>query len=325
MIITSDATGRPLEQGSGFIVSPDGKVATNYHVIAGAASAVVKLSDGGMYAVEGIIRQDKDKDLAILKLKASEREFASLSRGDSSRARVGDEVVAIGSPMGLEGTVSTGIISAKRTLPGSELAVFQITAPISQGSSGGALLNAKGEVIGIPFVQMVGGQNLNFAIPISYVSPMIVDAPVMPFPGTLAAVAKKRVPGRERSPREATETPEADQSPSIAKVSVHQLSELNGTYTGLWQSTVFSASGAAIMTVSTQGNTVRAEIALTGGNVTRDALTGEASEVGGGWSVKFRNANGDLYATGIFKNGAFEGDYDYVPASDHGRWGLKKD
>jgi hypothetical protein len=79
------------------------------------------------------------------------------------------------------------------------------------------------------------------------------------------------------------------------------------------------------MTVTTEHDTVHAEIALTGGSVIRDTLQGDAAEVGGGWSVKFRTAAGDLYATGIFKNGMFEGDYDYVPASDHGRWGLKKD
>ena len=79
------------------------------------------------------------------------------------------------------------------------------------------------------------------------------------------------------------------------------------------------------MTVSTAGKVVRADIALTGGQVTRDSLTGEVSEVGGGWSVTLRNAAGNLYATGIFKKGVFEGDYDYVSASDHGRWGLRKD
>ena len=78
--------------------------------------------------------------------------------------------------------MSNGIISAKRTLPGSQVEVFQITAPISQGSSGGALLNSRGEVVGVPFVQMVSGQNLNFAIPITYFSPLIVNAPPRPFP-----------------------------------------------------------------------------------------------------------------------------------------------
>ncbi len=320
-IITSDAMGRPLEQGSGFLVTSDGKVVTNYHVIAGADSAMVKFSDGGIYGVEGIIRADKEKDVAVLKLKASEREFAFLPRGDTAQVRVGDEVVAIGSPLGLEGTVSTGVVSAKRTMPGSQIDVFQITAPISPGSSGGALLNAKGEVIGVPFVQVVSGQNLNFAVPITYVSPLIVDAPPKPFPsGSPPVMAKKATPKR------VLPLP-TEQPPAAAKTAAPALdpSELNGTYSGIWQSTIFAASGAAVMTVTTEGRTVHAEIALTGGQVTRDTLTGDVSEVGGGWSVTLKTAAGDLYATGIFKKGVFEGDYDYVPASDHGRWGLKKD
>jgi S1-C subfamily serine protease len=217
----------------------------------------------------------------------------------------------------LEGTVSTGVISAKRA--GSQMEVLQITAPISPGSSGGALLNSKGEVVGVPYVQMVSGQNLNFAVPVAYVLPLITDSPAKPFPGVPQPVAaKKPAPKRPLQPP-------TGQPPPIVKTAALDPSELNGTYTGVWQSTVYAVSGAAVMTISTQGKTVHAEIALTGGQVTRDTMTGEVSEVGGGWSVTLRNAAGNLYTTGIFKKGVFEGDYDYVSASDHGRWGLKKD
>jgi serine protease Do len=82
-IVTADAAGRTLEQGSGFIVSADGKIVTNHHVIAGADSAIVKLSDGGIYGVEGILGDDKEKDVAVLKVKASGREFPFLPRGDA--------------------------------------------------------------------------------------------------------------------------------------------------------------------------------------------------------------------------------------------------
>ena len=320
-IVTADSTGRTMGRGSGFIVSTDGKIVTNYHVIAGADSAIVKLADGGMYAVEGIVGADKDKDIVVLKLRASEREFAFLPRGDARQVRVGDQIIAIGSPLGLEGTVSTGVISAtKRTLPGFQIEFFQITAPTSPGSSGGALLNSNGEVVGVPFEQMVSGQNLNFAIPISYVSPLISDAPAKPFQSVPQPVVATRKPAPKRPSPLLTEK----RSP-VARTAALDPSEMNGTYTGIWQSTVYAASGAAVLTVSTEGKTVHAEIALTGGQVIRDTLTGEASEVGGGWSVTLRTAAGNLYTTGIFKKGAFEGDYDYVPASDHGRWGLKKD
>lgn len=313
-VITSDAGGQPLAQGSGFVVTSDGKIVTNYHVIAGADSAIVKFSDGGIYAVEGVVGADKDEDIVVLKLKASEREFPFLPRGDSKQLRVGDEIVVIGSPLGLEGTVSTGIISAKRTLPDSRMEIFQITAPISPGSSGGALLNPKGEVVGVPFVQAVSGQNLNFAIPITYVSPLIVDVPAKPFPILPQSVVAKKARPKLSSSQV------AEPSPPIAQTLARDPSELNGTYTGVWQSSVFAASGAAVMTVSTEGKTVHAEIALTGGSVTRENLVGEVADVGGGWSVTFKTAAGNLYATGIFKNGVFEGDYDYVPAA--GSWAV---
>jgi S1-C subfamily serine protease len=320
-IVTTDSAGRSLEQGSGFIVTADGKVVTNYHVIAGASSAVVKLADGGIYAVEGIVREDQSNDLVVLKVKSSERDFTPLHLANSVQSRVGEEVVAIGSPLGLEGTVSTGVISAKRTMPSSQMEVLQITAPISPGSSGGALLNSKGEVIGVPFVQMIGGQNLNFAIPIALASPLIVDAPAQPFPSAPTAVSARKTQPKRTSPPPAV----TDKSPERVNTAHLDTSELNGTYSGAWQSIMYAASGAAVMTVTTQGKMVRAEIALTGGQVTRDTLTGEVSEVGGGWSVTLKNSSGNLYATGIFKKGVFEGDYDYVSASDHGRWGLKKD
>lgn len=92
-----------------------------------------------------------------------------------------------------------------------------------------------------------------------------------------------------------------------------------------WQSTVFAASGAAVMTIKTEGKNVQADIALTGASATRETLSGDVSEVGGGWADTLEDASGNLYAKGIFKNRAFEGDYDWVPNSDHGKWVLKKD
>lgn len=315
-ILTSDSAGKPLEQGSGFVVSPDGKVVTNFHVIDGAQAALVKFADGGMYTVDQIIGADKGVDIAVLKLSSSGKEFPVLRTGDSGHVEVGEEIIVLGSPMGLEGSVSTGIISGKR--PFGDMEIFQITAPISPGSSGGALLNAKGEVVGVPFIQFVNGQNLNFAIPIKYVLPIIAGTPAksVPIPARHVVQPVKAAPPA---------APQKEKPPIAVEPNRHSLSELNGTYTGVWQSTVFAAQGAAVMTVTTDHATVHAEIALTGGSVIRDTLQGDAAEVGGGWSVKFKTAAGDLYATGIFKNGIFEGDYDYVPASDHGRWGLKKD
>lgn len=103
-ILTSDSAGKPLEQGSGFVVSPDGKVVTNFHVIDGAKAALVKFADGGMYTVDQIIGADKSVDIAVLKLSSSGKEFSVLRTGDSGRVEVGEEIIVLGSPMGLEGS-----------------------------------------------------------------------------------------------------------------------------------------------------------------------------------------------------------------------------
>jgi S1-C subfamily serine protease len=110
-----------------------------------------------------VLAYDKSRDVAIIK--AHGVDFRTLTLGDSDRLQVGEEVVAIGNPLSLESTVSNGIVSAIRTV--DEGKFVQITAPISPGSSGGPLFNMSGEVVGITTSHLVGGQNLNFAIPIN--------------------------------------------------------------------------------------------------------------------------------------------------------------
>jgi S1-C subfamily serine protease len=112
-IVMSDKDGHPIAQGSGFLISEDGHVVTNYHVIRNGTSAVVKLPDGAFFAVDGVLASDKDRDVAIIKAHGSG--FRTLTLGDSDRLRVGEEVVAIGNPLSLESTVSNGIVS--RLLP----------------------------------------------------------------------------------------------------------------------------------------------------------------------------------------------------------------
>jgi len=171
LVVASDSTGKEIRQGSGFVVSSDGKVVTNYHVIEGADSALIKLSNGAFYFIEGLLAADKERDLVVLK--AAGMDFTVVSLGDSDKVEVGEEVVAIGSPLSLEATVSNGIVSAIRDSTESEGKVIQTTAPISPGSSGWALFNMRGEVIGITAFQFVRGQNLNFAIPVDYVKPLL--------------------------------------------------------------------------------------------------------------------------------------------------------
>jgi len=108
-IIMSDKDGSPIAQGSGFLISNDGVILTNYHVIAEGSSAVVKFPDGAFYVVDGVLASDKARDIAIIK--AHGQNFRTLTLGDSDQLQVGEEVFAIGNPLSLESTVSNGIVS----------------------------------------------------------------------------------------------------------------------------------------------------------------------------------------------------------------------
>src|SRR5258708_35741947 len=162
-IITA-VNDRPVAQGTGFLVSADGVIVTNYHVIETGNIAIVKFPEDTAFPVDGVLAADKVRDLAIIKVHG--KTFRTLGLGDSDDIQVGEEVVAIGNPLSLESTVSNGIISGVRT--SKELGKFlQTTAPISPGSSGGPLFNMRGEVVGINTLYLEGGENLNFAIPVN--------------------------------------------------------------------------------------------------------------------------------------------------------------
>jgi S1-C subfamily serine protease len=111
-VIASDDDGKELHQGSGFVARKDGRVITNYHVVKGATTVLIKFPNGAFYLVDGFWAVDEENDIAVLK--ASGKDFPSVSLGDSNRVQVGEEVVAIGSPLALESTVSNGIISSIR-------------------------------------------------------------------------------------------------------------------------------------------------------------------------------------------------------------------
>ncbi|HKQ73859.1 MAG TPA: trypsin-like peptidase domain-containing protein [Blastocatellia bacterium] len=168
-----DERGSVTGQGSGFIVTPQGAVVTNLHVVQGAASLRVKLPSGDTYKTSDLIDVDDAKDIAIVKIKGFKLPMVTL--GDSDKAENGEAIVAISSPEGLVNSISTGVISGVRRFDTHR--VFQITAPISNGSSGGALFNPRGEVIGIITYLFKSGQNINFAVPINYARGMIGDQP----------------------------------------------------------------------------------------------------------------------------------------------------
>ena len=155
--------------GSGVIVSADGHILTNHHVIDGADEIRVELSDRRTYPAR-VVGSDPPSDLAVLQVE--ERNLPVLPIGDSDRARVGDVVLAIGNPLGLEQTVTAGIISAKGRSTGLSDGSFedflQTDAPINQGNSGGALVSAAGELVGInsQILSPTGGNiGIGFAIP----------------------------------------------------------------------------------------------------------------------------------------------------------------
>jgi len=166
-----------ITMGSGFILSPEGIVVTNYHVIDEGYYATVTLENGTKYEAEGVLGYSVDKDLAVLKLKNAVS-LKAVKPGNLQNLKIGSEVVAIGSPMGYKNTVSTGIISGFRD---SEIRAgkdIQISAPISLGSSGGALFNMYGEAIGVTYAGTEGVGNINFAIPIDEVLPMMSSSSV---------------------------------------------------------------------------------------------------------------------------------------------------
>ena len=185
----NDSNGQPLCLGSGFFVST-GIIATNAHVIEGASSGTAKLiGDDRTMQILGTVAIDRHSDLALLKVNSP---APPLVLGLSASPTVGDNVYVVGSPLGLEGTFSEGIVSGIRRIEADS--VLQMTAPISPGSSGGPVMDGSGAVIGIAVATFKNGQNLNLAVPVSYLSKL------------LAPPAKEVVPLAERKKSDPSST-----------------------------------------------------------------------------------------------------------------------
>jgi len=164
----NDANGQPLSLGSGFFVA-DGLIVTNAHVIEGAFSGTAKLIGSDERSqILGSIVVDRHADLALLRVKSS---APSLPLGPNENPTVGDHVYVVGNPLGLEGTFSEGIISGVRKI--DKDTILQMTAPISPGSSGGPVMDGTGSVIGVSVATFQDGQNLNLAVPVSYLSKLL--------------------------------------------------------------------------------------------------------------------------------------------------------
>lgn len=167
-----DENGSLVSLGSGFIVSSDGKVATNYHVVNEAYSVEVVTTGNKVYGATSV-DYNENKDIAILRLQGASG-LSALTLGDSSSIQLGEKVVAIGNPEGLQNVVSEGIVSTTNQIIDGHNYI-QITAPISPGSSGGALFDSYGKVIGITAAKLNEGDSINFAVPINYIKTMLIN------------------------------------------------------------------------------------------------------------------------------------------------------
>jgi len=164
-------------QGSGFLIDNQGTAVSNVHVIGSGDRAEVELEDGRKFAVTDVRAYDMTQDVAIFKIGAigNTGAFPTVPLGSSDSLNLGDKVVVIGSPEGLSNTVTEGILSARR---GGDQPALQVSAAISPGSSGGAVFDDAGRVVGVVQSQWEEGENLNFAIPVEVVN-MLLKKPDM--------------------------------------------------------------------------------------------------------------------------------------------------
>jgi hypothetical protein len=190
-VVTIEATSLSgVATGSGVIVDSTGIIATAAHVLAGASRATVRLSTGEMLPVEAALDVDERLDMALVRVAGFSLPTARL--GNSDALVVGQRLLAIGTPLGLEATVTDGILSSIRIEQGTKH--LQISVPVSPGSSGGPVFNEQGAVIGLVVSGIRGGgaENLNFALPINYVRGKLEIAksrPLVPFSEAFARIS----------------------------------------------------------------------------------------------------------------------------------------
>lgn len=170
-MLVADENKKVFKSGSGFIITENGLAVTNHHVVVDGKYIEARLPDGKRYPVAHVVSYDAAKDLAVVQLAAADA-LPVVRMGDSAKIVLGEQAVAIGSPEGMEHTISDGLVSAWRD-SGQGFKMIQISVPISHGSSGGPLFNMRGEVIGVTSAGLEAGQNLNFAIPINIVKEVL--------------------------------------------------------------------------------------------------------------------------------------------------------
>ena len=234
-IVAFDRKGSAISQGSGFILTSEGLAGSNYHVLEGATRALASCSDGRIFDVRAIDGADLRKDLVIFQLyargtKVKPHDLIHVTLGSSTNLVVGEKVIAIGSPQGLENTVSDGILSAVREV--DSMRFLQITAPVSPGSSGGPVLNSAGQMIGVATFQLKKGQNLNFAVAADDLKPLLdqhLNLPLPEFRSIIARTIKPKSTTQETSTSPASLEP-SDQAPTSQP---HSHPSLTGQFGGV--------------------------------------------------------------------------------------------
>ena len=213
--------------GTGFILDRSGLIATNLHVIEGESTIKVKLyKDGGEYQVVSIAGVDRGHDLALMRIKPRGT-LSVVKLGDSSVVSAGDRIYAIGNPLGMDYSVSDGLISQVRQLS-AELTILQISAPISQGSSGGPLFNQFGEVIGVTTMIVTQGQNINLAVPGNYLVPMVKQEQAIALADFAKATSELAHAHGEGSQDETAGSGDAPQVRIERRVPFHAVAVLDG-------------------------------------------------------------------------------------------------
>jgi S1-C subfamily serine protease len=162
-------------QGTAFFAIKDGMAVTAWHVVRDAVSVKAKFASGEEFDVSGLVDSDPARDIAIVRVKAFGTPLLSVGATPS----VGQKAYVVGAPLGLEFTISDGLLSQIQVMDGTK--AYQFSCPASPGNSGGPLLNAKGEIIGVVSFQFKSGQNLNFAVPIQYALGLDTSLPTKPW------------------------------------------------------------------------------------------------------------------------------------------------
>jgi hypothetical protein len=179
VVLLKGVTDAGTVSGSGFLISADGKIATNLHVIRDMKSGAVQLASGELYDEFTVLAFDDRKDLAIVKIAGFD--LPPIELGNSNDVRPGEPVMAIGNPDGLQGTVTGGMVSAIRDDPFSGgYKVIQTDAASNPGNSGGPLINSQGQVIGVITSKLRSSEGLNFAVPVNYLRGLMAstDKPI---------------------------------------------------------------------------------------------------------------------------------------------------